>query len=152
MRAGSREEHPRVSLRRPIGRCSCRHESALSRGNQVDLGECKRLLPVRARDQRSRPMSESIKVFKTESDMSRERLADLLHNIADRIDEGRVTLSQGESRAVIELPSELRVSIEVSDEISLESTKRELEIEVEWHLDANGQPIDEAASGTLTIS
>lgn len=97
-------------------------------------------------------MSESIKVFKTESDMSRERLADLLHNIADRIDEGRVTLSQGESRAVVELPSEVRVSIEVSDEISLESTKRELEIEVEWYLDANGQPIDEAASGTLTIS
>lgn len=85
------------------------------------------------------------RVFKSKAELSRDELADLFQTFADRIREGRLTLSQGAQEVEIGLPTGFRVDLEVEDEAKRDRRVRELEIEISWNVDDTGQPTEDQA-------
>ncbi|HZK04418.1 MAG TPA: amphi-Trp domain-containing protein [Actinomycetaceae bacterium] len=92
-------------------------------------------------------------LLKAKSALTRDELADLLIGLADKIQNGRVTLSDGANTVDMQLPESLKVDIEVEDDVKPARIKRQLEIEIEWRVDEAGQPaLDQGGSAGLTIS
>ncbi len=74
-------------------------------------------------------------LFKTEEKMSRRMAADLLRQVADKLDNGKVKLQQGEQKAVIlKIPDQVEVEIKAEKEVGKRKTKKKLELEIEWHV------------------
>lgn len=91
-------------------------------------------------------------LIKSKAVMSRDELADLLESFATKIRTGQMTLGDGAADLDIALPETLRVETEVKDSVKPTRTTRELEIEVEWRVDAEGNPTGEQRTGGLTIA
>lgn len=95
------------------------------------------------------------KLMKSKAKLNHEELADLLESIAERVRAGSLTLGDGPNAVAMDLPEDFRVSMEVEDSANRDRTRitRELEIEIEWRVDADGAPIVEPgpASG-FTVS
>ena len=89
-------------------------------------------------------------LIKSKSDMSRDQLADLLESFAAKIRTGQMTLGDGAGNVDITLPETLRVETEVKDSVKPTRTTRELEIEIEWRVDARGEPAESQRRGGLT--
>ncbi len=70
-------------------------------------------------------------LFKSEEKRTRQEIAELLRQVAAKVEAGRLTLSQGEKRLDLDFPATMTVEIKVEEE---EKTvvKRSLEIELEW--------------------
>lgn len=74
-------------------------------------------------------------LFKTEEKMTRRLAADLLRQVADKIDTGNVTLRQGEQKSVtLKLPDQVEVQIKAEKEVGRRKTKKKLELEIEWNV------------------
>ena len=72
-------------------------------------------------------------LFKTEEKMTRTMAADLLRQIADKLDVGKVKLLQGNQKAVVlKVPKQVEVEIKAEKEVGKRKTKKKLEVEVEW--------------------
>lgn len=72
-------------------------------------------------------------LFKTEEKMSRKLAADLLRQIADKLDTGKVKLIQGQQKAVtLKVPAQVEVEIKAEKEVGKRKTKKKLEVEIEW--------------------
>lgn len=95
------------------------------------------------------------KLMKSKARLNHEQLAELLESIAERVRAGSLTLGDGPNAVAMDLPEGFRVSMEVEDFANRDRTRitRELEIEIEWPVDAEGAPIVEPgpASG-FTVS
>lgn len=93
--------------------------------------------------------------LKTKEIRSRDELADLLQQLADQIAEGTLVFRQGAEETRLEMPSSVRLSVEVVDEEKPATeqkpstgTKREVEVEISWRVGEDG-PI--AADEPLTL-
>ncbi|MCP3892048.1 MAG: amphi-Trp domain-containing protein [Desulfobulbaceae bacterium] len=74
-------------------------------------------------------------LFKTEEKMSRRMAANLLRQVADKLDNGKVKLQQGEQKAVIlKIPDQVEVEIKAEKEVGKRKTKKKLDLEIEWHV------------------
>ena len=72
-------------------------------------------------------------LFKTEEKMSRKLAADLLRQIADKLDNGKVKLIQGQQKPVtLKVPSQVEVEIKAEKEVGRRKTKKKLEVEIKW--------------------
>ncbi|MBC17637.1 conserved protein of unknown function [Pseudodesulfovibrio profundus] len=85
-------------------------------------------------------------LFKSEEKKSATEVAQALRLVADKIEEGSITLSQGGESLVLHLPSTMSFEIKAEEEEGRTKTKRSLEFELEWTLG------EEEENGGATIS
>ncbi|MDK8306890.1 amphi-Trp domain-containing protein [Corynebacterium imitans] len=88
------------------------------------------------------PARKSPKLLKSRMDFGRDDLAELLESLAERIRAGEMTLGTGNSSLTMALPGTFRTTLEVADSQKRRGIKRELELELEWYVDENGDPLD----------
>jgi amphi-Trp domain-containing protein len=78
-------------------------------------------------------MGKEIKLFKSEERKSRSDVSEFLHQIADKIEEGRVVLRQAGKEIIVEMPHNLILDIEVEDEDKKnKGIQHSIEIEIKW--------------------
>lgn len=94
-------------------------------------------------------MTTSTRLLKSKDTYSREALADLLATLADRIRSGTVTFDQAGSSVELAVPESVRLDIEIKDVPKPTGVKHELELEMSWVTDADGEPIP---SGGVSVS
>jgi len=73
-------------------------------------------------------------LFKSEEKKSNVEIVSMLRTIADRIEQGRLTLRQRDNEVVLDFPSQMTLEIKVEEEKKKrKGTKMQLEIELEWY-------------------
>ncbi len=78
-------------------------------------------------------MGREVKLFKSEARHSRESVCAFLRQMADKIAEGQVTLSQGADSITLTLPDTLILEVQVEDEQKRrKGTQHSLELEIKW--------------------
>jgi amphi-Trp domain-containing protein len=75
-------------------------------------------------------------LFKSEERKNIQEVADVLRQIADKIEKGEVVLKRGSEEVRLEIPSNVILELKVEEETK-KNTKRTLEIEIEWIEGAN---------------
>ncbi|HHU66292.1 MAG: amphi-Trp domain-containing protein [Corynebacterium humireducens] len=81
------------------------------------------------------------KLLKSKATFNRDELADLFEDLAARIREGELTLGQGDGQVSMDLPQTFTVEMEVQN-TGKRVLKRELELEIEWPIEADGTPLE----------
>ena len=77
-------------------------------------------------------MGRETVLFKTEEKMSRNDAAELLRQIADKIDNGKVVLQQGNKNVKLKIPGRVEVEIKAEKEVGRRKAKKKIEVEIEW--------------------
>jgi amphi-Trp domain-containing protein len=91
-------------------------------------------------------MGKEIKLFKSEERKNRSEVSEFLHQIADKIEEGRVVLRQGGKEVVLELPYNLILDVQAEDEDKKnKGIQHSLELEIKWF-------DDDQSSGPLKLA
>lgn len=70
-------------------------------------------------------------LFKNQEYKTNKETADVLRQMADKIEEGKVMLKKGNDEIAIDIPNNVELEIKV-DEKHKGEVKRSLEIELEW--------------------
>ena len=79
-------------------------------------------------------MAKEVRLFKSKERKTREEVVAFLHELADKISTGAVTLSQGTEELQLELPENLVLEVQVEDEEKkTKGTEHSLEIELKWY-------------------
>jgi amphi-Trp domain-containing protein len=76
-------------------------------------------------------MGRETVLFKTEEKKTAGEISQTLRLIADRIDAGAMTLSQGENEVTVEFPSTMEIQLKVEEEQGTR-LKKKFEVELEW--------------------
>jgi amphi-Trp domain-containing protein len=71
-------------------------------------------------------------LFKSEEIKKRKDAADILRQIADKVEEGNILLKKGSEEVSVDLPEKMEVEIKASKKEKKGVIKRELEVELEW--------------------
>lgn len=77
-------------------------------------------------------MGKESVLFKNEEKMSTKETADLLRVLADKIENGKVTLTQGKQKVTLKIPKMVEVEVKVEKESGKKRTKKKIEVEIEW--------------------
>ncbi len=78
-------------------------------------------------------MGKETRLFKSEERKSRSDLSAFLHQLADKIAEGRVVLRQGQEEIILQLPHSLILEVQVEDEDKkTKGIQHSLELEIKW--------------------
>jgi amphi-Trp domain-containing protein len=88
-------------------------------------------------------MSKKNVLFRSEEWKPRQSVAAFLRELADKLEEGEVTLMRGEDEVRLTLPETVELEIEVTEKVKKSKTEQELEIEIEWTV--------EQAEGSVTL-
>ncbi len=73
-------------------------------------------------------------LFESETEESRAAVADYLRSVADRLDDGAVTLRSGDEELTVNPPE----TVEFEVKVEREGAETSLELELEWAEDASG--------------
>jgi len=89
-------------------------------------------------------MGREIRLFKSEERKNRTDVSAFLRQLADKIENGRVTLRQGQEELVLEIPQNLILEIQVEDEDKKrKGIQHSLEVEIKWFDgDSGGGPLE----------
>lgn len=82
-------------------------------------------------------------LFKSEEPKNLKETADILRQIADKIETGNVLLKKGNQEVNIQIPPKVVVEIEADEKFKKGQIKKSLEIEIEW---------TEGEGGDMTIA
>ena len=78
-------------------------------------------------------MGKETRLFKSEENKNRADVSSFLHQLADKVGEGRVVLRQGQEELPLEIPQNLVLEIQVEDEDKKQKgIQHSLEIEIKW--------------------
>jgi len=89
-------------------------------------------------------VGREVRLFKSEERKSRSDLSVFIHQLADKISEGRVVLKQNQEEVTLQLPSNLVLEVQVEDEDKgAKGTQHSLEVEIKW--------FDNEQEGTLEL-
>jgi len=80
-------------------------------------------------------------IFSMEKKMSRIELATLLFQLADKIEEGQISLQYGNQSVDISIPRNVKVELEIEKKVKKDHVKKQLEIEIEWYEDEDKDDI-----------
>jgi amphi-Trp domain-containing protein len=88
-------------------------------------------------------------LFKSKEKKQTSEVASILRTVADKIESGRITLSQGGEENNLSIPDAVILEIKVEEETKADrdTLKKSLEIELEWYEGESGK----AASGGVSI-
>lgn len=79
-------------------------------------------------------MGREVKLFKSEDKKSRTDISAFLRQIADKIDQGTVTLRQGESELTLDIPATAILGVQVEEEEKKrKGIQHSLELEIKWY-------------------
>ena len=84
-------------------------------------------------------MGKETVLFKSEEKMTRQDAVQLLHTIADKIEKGRLTLSQGSKEVELKIPNRVEVELKAEKETGKKKTTKKLEVEIEWIVGGNSK-------------
>jgi len=88
-------------------------------------------------------MGKETRLFKSEERKSRPDLSTFLHQLADKISEGRVVLRQGQEEIKLQLPHSLILEVQVEDEDKgAKGIQHSLEVEIKWFDDDQEGPLE----------
>jgi amphi-Trp domain-containing protein len=91
-------------------------------------------------------MGKETKLFKSEERKHRTDVSAFFHQIADKIEEGRVVLRKAGEEITLDLPHHLILEIQVEDEDKkTKGIQHSLEIEIKWF-------DDDQSSGPLELA
>ena len=78
-------------------------------------------------------MGRETRLFKSEERKNRADVSNFLHQLADKISDGKVVLSQGAEELTLQLPQNLILEVQVEDETKgAKGIQHSLEIEIKW--------------------
>ncbi len=83
-------------------------------------------------------MSRETVLFKNEEKKTRNEVVEILKTIVDKIEQGKIALSNNTGSVELDLPQNLTLEIKVEEETK-RKTKRSLEIELEWIVGGDDQ-------------
>ena len=88
-------------------------------------------------------MGKETRLFKSEEKKSRADVSAFLHQLADKISNGQVILSQGQEDISLDLPQNLILEIQVEDEDKKnKGIQHSLEVEIKWFDGEQGGPLE----------
>jgi amphi-Trp domain-containing protein len=89
-------------------------------------------------------MGKEIRLFKSEDRWNRSEVSRFLHQMADKIADGEVTLRQGKEELTLTMPFNLILEVQVEDEDKKrKGIQHSLEIEIKWFdSDEAGGPLE----------
>ncbi len=82
------------------------------------------------------------KLVKSKANFSLDELAGLLESMAKRIRAGDMTLGAGDAAVTMDMPTVFHTTMEVTDSRKRAGIERELELEITWTVDEDGNPVD----------
>ncbi len=71
-------------------------------------------------------------IFKSKEIKERKAAADVIRQIANKLEAGELTLSQANEEVNLTIPNEIELEIEAKTKNKKNSVKKKLEIEIEW--------------------
>ena len=77
-------------------------------------------------------MARKTILFKSKEHRSLSEVADLLRELADRLDQNEVVLQKGSEELTLTVPDSVIFELAVEEKVKKRKTKREIEIEIEW--------------------
>lgn len=78
-------------------------------------------------------MGRETRIFKSEERKNRDEVSGFLHQLADRILDGKVVLSQGAEELTLQLPQNVILEVQVEDEEKgTKGIQHSLEVEIKW--------------------
>lgn len=81
-------------------------------------------------------MAKEVTLFKSKEPKSRADVSTFLHDLADKIAEGQVTLSRGQKSLPLDLPETIILEVEVEEEHKRRKGKEySFELELKWYDD-----------------
>lgn len=90
-------------------------------------------------------MAKEIVLFESKERQSRTEIGELLRQLAEKIESGKITLAKGEGQVSLDLPQNVTVEVKVEEEQKRVKGKQySLEVELEWYDNPN-------QNGPLTI-
>lgn len=92
-------------------------------------------------------MGRETVLFKSEEKKTPAEVAQILRLVAEKIENGSITLSQGDEALDLDIPADLTFEIKAEEEIGRTKTTRSLEFEIEWAVGEENTP-----SGGAVIS
>lgn len=79
-------------------------------------------------------MGQEMILFKTKERKGREEVADFLHQLADKVATGSLTLKQGEEKVTLDLPENLIFEVKAQDKQKpKKGTRHQIEVELKWY-------------------
>ena len=89
-------------------------------------------------------MGRETRLFKSEERKNRADVGNFIHQLADKITNGKIVLSQGAEELTLQLPQNLILEIQVEDEEKgSKGIQHSLEIEIKWFdNDEQGGPLE----------
>ncbi len=79
-------------------------------------------------------MSRETVLFKHEKKMSSLEAAELLRQVAAKIEGGEIVLEQGKKKVNLSIPARVEVQVKAEKEVGRKNTTMKLELEIEWPL------------------
>ena len=87
-------------------------------------------------------MGKETRLFKSEERKSRSDVGEFLHQLADKIAQGQVVLSQGQEEIALKLPHSVILEVQVEDEDKkAKGVQHSLEVEIKWFDNEQGGPL-----------
>lgn len=83
-------------------------------------------------------MGREVILFESEEPKEIQSVADFLRQLADKLDEQKVVLRDGQNEVSLEIPSSVVLEIKAEEEEKKQKTQRSLEIEIEWIVGQEG--------------
>ena len=77
-------------------------------------------------------MGKEVVLFSSEEPRTRQDVAAFLHQLADKVEQGRVILRQGKEEISLDIPAKVVLELKAEEEIKKKKTQRTLEVEIEW--------------------
>ena len=88
-------------------------------------------------------MGREIKLFKSKERKSRSEVSAFLHQLADKVAEGKVVLRQGNEEINLSLPDHLILELQVEDEDKKrKGVEHSLEVEIKWYDNDQSGPLE----------
>ena len=88
-------------------------------------------------------MGRETRLFKSQEPKSRSDVVAFLHQLADKISNGSVVLSQGAEDLTLQLPEKLTLEVQVEDEEKgTRGIQHSLEVEIKWFDNEQGGALE----------
>jgi len=88
-------------------------------------------------------MGRETRLFKSQERKSRVDVSNFLHQLADKVSNGKILLSQGAEDLTLQLPENLVLEVQVEDEEKgTKGIQHSLEIEIKWFDNEQGGSLE----------
>ena len=77
-------------------------------------------------------MGKETILFKIEEKKSTQNVADILRDLADKLESGEVILKQGKKKVVLQIPDRVELEVKAEKEVGKKRVKKKIEFEIEW--------------------